>query len=262
MKPSVKNSQVSKREDKKRINIRWNSGLFFQVGLIVSLLLVFLVMESDWELSPVATYDTSRERIIEEPPMIEFRVEETKPVEKKPTVTPKQEKPKVEKPKILDNVIEAKNDAPTKETDVAPLEMKNDVDPIPTSKEGEEKLPEVNKNILTVENAPIFPGCESLSTNEERRDCLNEKIRNFINKSFRTEKFSEKYSGERNRIDVMFTVNSEGQIVDVITRAPHEDLGEEAKRVVSKLPRMTPGKHNNHWVNVMYSVPIILNIEN
>lgn len=57
MLPSVKNASraktkvLSKREEKKRINIRWNSGIFFQVGLIACLLLFLAIIESDWKLS-------------------------------------------------------------------------------------------------------------------------------------------------------------------------------------------------------------------
>ena len=51
MLPSIKNSDgtetkvLSKREQKKRINIRWNSTLFFQIGLVITLLFTLVVME-------------------------------------------------------------------------------------------------------------------------------------------------------------------------------------------------------------------------
>ncbi|HAT67982.1 MAG TPA: hypothetical protein DCS66_25845, partial [Flavobacteriaceae bacterium] len=60
MVPSVKKESrskvegLSKREEKKRINIRWNSGLFFQIGLIISMLFVFLIVESNLGFSEMA----------------------------------------------------------------------------------------------------------------------------------------------------------------------------------------------------------------
>jgi protein TonB len=40
MKSTAKNVR-NKRQEKKQINIQWNSRLFFQIGIIVSLLTVF-----------------------------------------------------------------------------------------------------------------------------------------------------------------------------------------------------------------------------
>ncbi|HAT67587.1 MAG TPA: hypothetical protein DCS66_23815, partial [Flavobacteriaceae bacterium] len=103
--------------------------------------------------------------------------------------------------------------------------------------------------------------CENLSTNSERKACLNEKINAFISRKFDIDKFSDKYAGKKNRIDVQFTVDSRGEIVNIKTSNPNEDLNTEAKRVIGHLPKMIPAKHENELVEVIYTVPIMVNIE-
>lgn len=266
MMPSVKKESrskvegLSKREEKKRINIRWNSGLFFQIGLIISMLFVFLVVESNLGFSEMA-YKISEKKELNEIALKNYVVEVI-PVEKidKSTAVVKERtpiKPVVSsKFKPVDNISKQKEDktAPTEVDQGASIDK-------PVVTEPTTKIPDM-KNIFSVENAPIFPGCENLSTNDERKACLNDKINAFISRKFNIDKFSDKYAGKKNRIDVQFTVDSRGDISDIKTRTPFEDLSEEAKRVISSLPKMIPGKHENRIVNVVYTVPIMVNIEN
>ena len=82
MLPSVKNASgtetkvLSKREEKKRINIRWNSGLLFQVGLAASLIICFLVIESDWTLGTGKTYNPPNDIDWVETPLVAYRLEQ------------------------------------------------------------------------------------------------------------------------------------------------------------------------------------------
>jgi protein TonB len=50
-------------------------------------------------------------------------------------------------------------------------------------------------------------------------------------------------------------------VVDVKAIAQHQSLIKEASRVISKLPKMTPGKQGNTNVDVIYRVPIRFNID-
>ena len=267
MMPSVKKESkskvevLSKREVKKRINIRWNSGLFFQIGLIVSMLLVFLVVESNIGFSDLAYIPkTNTHSIDEEPFTHSYRLEDFKPVEaEKPKTIEKVRE--IVKPILSSQFKQVDNlsnqiENPTATTEVTPDAP---IDPAPLIPSGNGVVEK--KPIYFVENAPIFPGCEALSSENERRACLDEKINAFIGKKFDIDKFSDKYAGKNNRIDVQFTVDSRGEIVDIKTRSAYEDLGKEAKRVIGSLPKLTPGKHNNQWVEVVYTVPIMLNIE-
>jgi len=108
-----------------------------------------------------------------------------------------------------------------------------------------------------VEEVPSFPGCESLQTNEERKKCMSEQVARHVNTSFNTKLGKELGLKGINRIYVRFKIDKNGRVTDVASRGPHPKLEEEAIRVVSTLPNMTPGKQRGEAVNVLYSLPIV-----
>ena len=108
-----------------------------------------------------------------------------------------------------------------------------------------------------VDEVPVFPGCESLQTNEERKKCMSEQVARHVNTSFNTKLGKELGLKGINRIYVRFKIDKNGRVTDVASRGPHPKLEEEAIRVVSTLPNMTPGKQRGEAVNVLYSLPII-----
>ena len=110
-----------------------------------------------------------------------------------------------------------------------------------------------------VDQAPIFPGCEDM-TNEEQRDCMVENISMHINKNFNTKLANELKLTGRQRINVIFKIDTEGHVTDIRSRAPHPDLEEEAIRVIKTLPKMIPGEHGGEKVTIPYSLPIIFQV--
>ncbi len=111
-----------------------------------------------------------------------------------------------------------------------------------------------------VDEVPIYPGCESLTTNDERKKCMSEKITQHVNANFNTNIGKENGLVGRQRINVIFKIDNKGNIVDVRSRAPHPTLEDEAIRVIKLLPKMTPGRQEGKVVNVPYSLPIIFQI--
>jgi protein TonB len=83
-----------------------------------------------------------------------------------------------------------------------------------------------------IEDVPLFPGCERVAKSQ-RRKCFQEKIMKHINKNF---------SGIR-------------------TRGPDKNLEKEANRIISKLPKMTPGKQRGRPVRVPFSIPITFRLQ-
>lgn len=114
---------------------------------------------------------------------------------------------------------------------------------------------------ILIEDVPIFPGCENLSNNTERKDCMSEKITKFINKEFNVELGSQLGLKGINKINVMFKIDTNGDIIDVLTRAPHPRLEQEAQRVIQALPKMKPGKQRGNPVIVQYAIPIIFKVQ-
>tara|TARA_R110002096_G_scaffold178009_1_gene354799 strand:+ start:22900 stop:24927 length:2028 start_codon:yes stop_codon:yes gene_type:complete len=110
-----------------------------------------------------------------------------------------------------------------------------------------------------IEQPPVFPGCEDLS-NDEQRDCMAKNISNHVNSNFNIKLADSLKLTGRQRINVIFKIDTEGNIVDVRSRAPHPGLEEEAIRVIKTLPKMIPGEHKGKKVNVPYSLPIIFQV--
>lgn len=83
------------------------------------------------------------------------------------------------------------------------------------------------------------------------------KITAFVGENFNTGLGKELGLSGRQRINVIFKIDTEGNIRDIRSRAPHPDLEAEAIRVINKLPKMTPGKQKGKLVKVAYSLPIV-----
>jgi protein TonB len=112
-----------------------------------------------------------------------------------------------------------------------------------------------------IENVPIFPGCEGLSNNQQRKDCMSEKVKDFVNRKFNTDLGSQLGLSGVNRVIVVFKIDKTGNITDVRARAPHPRLEQEAARVINSLPKMQPGKQRGKAVGVSYSLPIVFQVQ-
>ena len=112
----------------------------------------------------------------------------------------------------------------------------------------------------SVENVPIFPGCEK-GNNAKRRKCMSEKISKFVQKRFNTKLARNLGLSGRQRISVIFKIDKLGDVVGIRARAPHPKLEDEAIRVVNLLPKMKPGIQLGKAVIVPFSLPIIFEVK-
>ena len=119
----------------------------------------------------------------------------------------------------------------------------------------------VEVSFSSVENVPIFPGCDK-GNNAQRRKCMSQKITKFVQKEFNTDLAGDLGLSGRQRISVIFKIDKKGNIVGVRARAPHLNLKKEAIRVVKMLPKMKPGMQLGKAVIVPYSVPIVFQVNN
>ena len=110
-----------------------------------------------------------------------------------------------------------------------------------------------------IDQVPVFPGCEGLSK-EEQKKCMSKNISKLVGENFNTKLANEFGLTGRQRINVIFKIDTEGNITDVRFRAPHPSLEDEAIRVIKTLPKMIPGEQNGKKVNVPYSLPIIFQV--
>lgn len=169
-------------------------------------------------------------------------------------------------PAIVQTSIEiVEDDLDIEETVIESTETSQDEGVVVEIEEVEEV--EEEEEIITVpfhviEDVPIYPGCESLSGKDAKKDCLSQQVMAFVQKNFDTGLAAELGLEGRQRISVQFRINEKGQVVDVKARAPHPRLEKEAISVVSKLPLMTPGKQRGKPVGVLYMLPILFQVEN
>jgi hypothetical protein len=112
-----------------------------------------------------------------------------------------------------------------------------------------------------VEEVPVFPGCENLETEPERKACFSQNIRTHVAKFFNTRIADSLGLKGKQRVNVIFKVSKEGSISLVRSRAPHPDLENEAVRVINTLPKMIPGKQKGKPVTVPYSLPILFQVQ-
>ena len=56
-------------------------------------------------------------------------------------------------------------------------------------------------------------------------------------------------------------IAKDGAITSVRMRGPDKNLEKEAARIISKLPRMTPGKQRGRAVRVPFSIPITFRLQ-
>jgi hypothetical protein len=110
-----------------------------------------------------------------------------------------------------------------------------------------------------IQKVPAYPGCEG--SNEEVKKCTSKLIQTFVGENFNTKLANEVNLSGRQRISVQFKIDRTGSVIDVKARAAHPSLEAEAIRVVSILPKMTPGEENGEPVNVIYALPIIFQID-
>ena len=111
-----------------------------------------------------------------------------------------------------------------------------------------------NGNKTELENPPEYIGCKGSKSEKEK--CMSEKIRKFINRRFNTDVFSQLDLRGLQKISVSFKIDGNGEVIDVVAKAPHPRLEEEAVRVVSSLPKFKPATHYGKPVIVDYSIPI------
>ena len=113
-----------------------------------------------------------------------------------------------------------------------------------------------------IENAPVYPGCDK-GSNEKKRKCLSEKIAKFVAKEFDAGCASGLGSYGiygRQRISVIFKIDTLGRATEIRARAAHLKLEREAIRVVNMLPVMKPGTQDGKKVIVPYSLPIVFQV--
>jgi hypothetical protein len=122
--------------------------------------------------------------------------------------------------------------------------------------DGKDEVP-----FAVIDQVPVFPGCESSATNEDKKLCMNKEISNIVVSNFNIDLAKTLNLTGIVKIVVFFKIDNQGNIIETKARAPKPELEAEAIRVVNLLPKMVPGMHNGKTVNVPYYLPIKFEIK-
>ncbi|MBO0331320.1 energy transducer TonB [[Muricauda] lutisoli] len=118
---------------------------------------------------------------------------------------------------------------------------------------------EVEEDIVVpfavIENVPVFPGCESLQSQAERKECFNQKVQEHIKKNFSYPPAALDM-GITGRVYLQFVIDSKGHVSNIQKRGPDKLLEKEAERIIASLPKVKPGEQRGKPVSVKYSIPI------
>jgi protein TonB len=226
------------------------SKIFIQLGLVLSLLIVYFSLEFKvYERNINDLIGDINNEVIEDIIPITERIELVKPPPPPPT-------PEVIE--IVEDIAEIEETVlESTETDETEAIEVVDISEIEEVIEEEEIIEEVP--FAVIEEAPIYPGCKG--SKAERKKCLQQKIREHVNKRFNVN-LAEELGLEpgKKKVYVLFKINHKGNITDVRARGPHKRLEKEAVRVVQLLPKMIPAKQRGKPVNIKYTLPITLEV--
>lgn len=239
---------LSKKSSKARLSP--HRKVFFQLGLVLTLLLVYIGLE--WKTVERYVGDLD-EVAFETEEFIDIPVTERMLKVKPPPPPPAPEKIEIvtNDEEIIETVLESTE---TDETEFIEVTEYDDIEEVIEEEEVTKDIP-----FAIIEQAPIYPGCKG--NKEELKKCLQEKINKHVLKHFKTQIAQELgLTAGKKKVYVQFKIDKTGEIVDIRARGPHARLEKEAIRVVELLPKMTPGKQRTKPVGVSYTLPVTLEV--
>ena len=227
-----------------------NSSLYFAVGLALVLLLTNLAINyKSYDKKEIDTGMVNLDMLDEEEVPITQQEITPPPPPPPPPPVPEEIKVVEDEKEVEETIIKStetnQEEKIVKVKDVKVVEVEEDIE-VP---------------FAVIENVPIFPGCEKESGNNAKKQCMSDKIAEYVNKKFNTELAGDLGLSGKQRISVIFKIDKNGEITNVQARAPHPGLEKEAKRVIGLLPKMQPGKQRGKAVTVPYSLPILFQVQ-
>lgn len=219
-----------------KADLESKKGVYFQLGLVFALALVFAAFE--WKsYDSVASSGMGGAKMMDIPEeLIQITQQNTPPPPPAPAP-----------PSLVINIVD--NNAQINDDIVINAEADENTQveeykaPVAVAKVVEEEAVEEQQIFMVVENAPAFPGGD-----EARMKFLVENI-----------KYPQmaRESGIQGTVYVTFVVERSGSVTDVkILRGIGGGCDEEAIRVVQSMPKWAPGKQRGKPVRVQFNMPI------
>ena len=204
------------------ISLEKKKGLFFQIGLVVTLIIVIVAFE--WKSYDKVNYNLGQLNL-------DDLEEEIIPITKQEVKPPPPPPPPPEVIEIVEDEVEIEE-----ELEIEDTEADEDI-AIEIEEESDDEF------FMVVENMPIFPGGDL-------------GLMKYIQKNVKYPPIAKEYN-ITGKVYVSFIVDKTGSVTNVkIVRGVDKNLDAEALRVVKSLPKYKPGKQRGKAVRVMFTIPI------
>jgi protein TonB len=250
MKAPPKKSEPRLPKKAPKADVSRNGSIYFAVGLLVMLFISNqMINYKTYDKLDIDSLDLEKE-IEQEIPIIDLKLPPPPPPP--PPVAPQVIEIVDDEDEVEETVIESTETDQDEEIEVEDVEVE-DV-------EVEEVYEEVEVPFYVIENVPEYPGCEK-GSNADKRKCMSDKIAKFVQRKFNTDLAGDLGLSGKQRINVIFKIDKNGNVTGVRSRAPHPRLEKEAARVINLLPKMKPGRQRGKAVVVPYSLPITFKVQ-
>ncbi|KRO55248.1 MAG: energy transducer TonB [Cryomorphaceae bacterium BACL11 MAG-121001-bin54] len=204
------------------ISLEKKKGLFFQIGLVVTLVIVLGAFE--WKSYEKVDYNLGQLNL-------DDLEEEIIPITRQEITPPPPPPPPPEVIVIVEDIVEIEVEAEIETTE------SDEMVAIEIEEESDEEF------FMVVENMPEFPGGDA-------------GLMKYIQKNVKYPPIAKEYN-ITGKVFVSFIVDKSGSVSDVkIARGVDKSLDAEALRVVKSLPKYKPGKQRGKAVRVMFTIPI------
>ena len=204
------------------ISLEKKKGLFFQIGLVVTLVIVLGAFE--WKSYEKVDYNLGQLNL-------DDLEEEIIPITRQEITPPPPPPPPPEVIVIVEDIVEIEVEAEIETTE------SDEMVAIEIEEESDEEF------FMVVENMPEFPGGDA-------------GLMKYIQNNVKYPPIAKEYN-ITGKVYVSFIVDKSGSVTDVkIARGVDKSLDAEAVRVVKSLPKYKPGKQRGKAVRVMFTIPI------
>lgn len=219
----VKKSSKASLEDKKSI--------YMLMGFVVVLSLLYIALE--WTKQEVTIYENTALEVIED--QIDDIIQ-TAQVEPPP--------PPPQVPEVIEILNVVEDDVETSEIEI---DTEDDKDKQVVIQAPIASGPAIDEDVevvfVVVESMPSFPGGDGA-------------LMKYLSDNIKYPVIAQE-TGTQGRVICQFVVNRDGSIVDIeVVRSVDKSLDAEAIRVISKMPRWSPGKQRGKTVRVKYTLPV------
>ena len=212
--------------------------LFAEIGLIVTLLVVFAGFETSTQVRATA-HLIDNTKAPDEEDIMAIPLETPPPTPEVPLL-----------PQLSDE-IEIVDDNVTVDLDFQSLEDTDipvDIKDYMTKEVVEEEVEEETYFVFNVEEKPTFNGGDA---NEFTK---------WVNTHIQYPQIAQEMSIQ-GKVTLQFTIEKDGSLQNVkVLSTPDESLSKEAVRVVSSSPKWKPGKQQDRSVRVSYTFPVLFQL--